>query len=73
MTTARKQPDDGFGPPLEQEQVACLHCGQQYSSDAIVYDNGFWSCPTPGCDGAGYTIDIYPITSDIGKDIIEGR
>jgi hypothetical protein len=61
-------PDDCFAPPEESIEVSCLHCGQVYQSDMIrwadeVIDGrkmGFWRCPTPDCDGAGFGFDIFP-------------
>ncbi len=26
--------------------------------------DGFWMCPTPNCDGAGFTFDIFPTDPD---------
>ncbi|HTN75212.1 MAG TPA: hypothetical protein VL096_08195 [Pirellulaceae bacterium] len=65
--------DDPFKPPSKPRKVACLHCGQHYSSDLIEWQilsgadgalNGFWCCPTIDCDGKGYEFDIYPVGKD---------
>lgn len=63
--------DDCFRPPDVPTLVECLHCGREYESFRIVWrDNpdaaeddipGFWSCPTPGCDGVGFGFDILPV------------
>jgi hypothetical protein len=46
-----------------------MHCRRIFMSDQIWFQrilndpNGFkgkWLCPTPNCDGAGFTIDIWP-------------
>jgi len=64
--------EDCFRPPSEPCLVRCLHCGQEYSSDEIVWreegaDGGFWCCPVEGCDGKGYTFDIHPIDGFSGE------
>ncbi len=72
MTTGHPQDDDPFGPPEQPTQVHCLHCDRDYMSDLIqwcedVVDgqvSGFWRCPTPGCDGAGFGFDIFPTDPD---------
>jgi hypothetical protein len=65
--------DDPFRPPGKPREVACLHCGKHYSSELIEWRirraadgavMGFWCCPMPGCDGAGYEFDIYPVDKD---------
>ena len=60
--------EDCFRPPDEAVQVECIHCGNEYSSDAIVWRSvpgkdikGFWCCPIPGCDGVGFQFDIFPV------------
>ncbi|HYE61955.1 MAG TPA: hypothetical protein VD997_08150 [Phycisphaerales bacterium] len=62
--------DDHFGPPEKPCEVTCLHCGKRYGSELIVWrvstmkdgsQHGFWCCPVPGCDGAGFLMDIYPV------------
>ena len=60
--------DDPFKPPPEAVKVECIHCGNQYSSDQIVWraspdGKGFWVCPIEGCDGAGFGFDILPLDS----------
>jgi hypothetical protein len=61
--------DDPFRPPCEACQVECIHCGQRYSSDEIVWHSGkdgkgFWCCPIEGCDGAGFGFDIWPLKAE---------
>jgi hypothetical protein len=61
--------DDPFKPPAVPTPVACLHCGREYDSYLIEWrvetasdggKQGFWCCPTPGCDGRGFGFDILP-------------
>ncbi|MEM6334562.1 MAG: hypothetical protein AAF823_14615 [Planctomycetota bacterium] len=61
---------DGFHPPSVPTLVGCLHCRQIYESFLIEWrvkpnrdgvPRGFWCCPIPGCDGAGFGMDIWPI------------
>jgi hypothetical protein len=60
---------DPFHPPAIPTQVECLHCGKEYESYLIEWrvetgpdgkQQGFWCCPTPGCDGCGFGFDILP-------------
>ena len=60
---------DCFAPPAEPCECYCLHCGRTFMSDGIWFQkvvgdpqgfSGFWMCPTPNCDGAGFTFDIFP-------------
>jgi hypothetical protein len=60
---------DPFRPPEIPTEVGCLHCQQVYESYLIEWRErtcadgkvrGFWCCPTPGCDGAGFGFDILP-------------
>jgi hypothetical protein len=62
-----------FGPPKEPCLCGCLHCGRTFMSDGIWFQevvrngvvvDGKWCCPTPNCDGIGYTFDIYPVDPD---------
>jgi len=64
-----RRKDDCFAPPAEPCECYCLHCGRTFMSDQIWLQrainardgfNGFWMCPTPNCDGAGFTFDIFP-------------
>ena len=64
---------DPFRPPAIPTLVACLHCGQEYESyriewrvesDSAGRPHGFWRCPTPGCGGAGFGCDIFPVDPD---------
>lgn len=61
---------DPFKPPAIPTVVGCLHCGEEYDSYLIEWrvstsadgkQYGFWCCPTPGCDGAGFLFDIFPV------------
>jgi hypothetical protein len=64
--------EDCFHPPSVPTQVFCLHCQEMYDSYLIEWREektprgrqGFWRCPTPGCDGAGFGFDIHPIDPD---------
>lgn len=60
---------DPMGPPAEPCECFCLHCRRIFMSDQIWFQRvigaqdgfpGFWMCPTPNCDGAGFTFDIFP-------------
>jgi hypothetical protein len=60
---------DPFHPPEIPTEVECIHCGRQYDSYLIEWREftspegklqGFWCCPTPGCDGLGFGFDILP-------------
>src|SRR5687768_9723414 len=60
---------DQMAPPMEPCECYCLHCGRTFMSDGIWFQRvigskdgfeGFWMCPTPNCDGAGFTFDIFP-------------
>jgi len=69
---------DPFKPPAIPTEVCCLHCGREYESYLIEWRvkrcddgfvRGFWCCPTPGCDGAGFGFDLFPTDPDyIGED-----
>jgi len=61
--------DDHFAAPAEPCECFCLHCQRTFMSDKIWFQKaigsrdgfeGFWMCPTPNCDGAGFTFDIFP-------------
>lgn len=50
-----------------------MHCRRVFMSDQIWLQRvindpggfeGFWKCPTPNCDGAGFTFDIHPTDPD---------
>jgi hypothetical protein len=50
-----------------------MHCRRTFMSTAIWFQRvvgdprgfkGFWMCPTPNCDGAGFTFDIFPTDPD---------
>ena len=60
---------DQMAPPSEPCECYCLHCGRVFMSDQMWFQriigardgfDGFWMCPTPNCDGAGFTFDIFP-------------
>ena len=59
---------DPFRPPSIPTEVFCLHCEHEYQSYLIEWREfevdgkreGFWRCPTPGCDGRGFGFDIFP-------------
>lgn len=67
--------DDPFAPPAEPVLAHCQHCGQEYMTSEIRHERrgdggaggerGFWVCPTPGCSGAGFGFDIFPIDGAI--------
>jgi ferredoxin len=63
--------NDPFRPPDIPIEVHCIHCGEEYESYLIKWvpderdpSDGFWSCPTPGCDGIGFCFDIWPTDPD---------
>jgi len=60
---------DPMAPPAEPCECYCLHCGRTFMSDGMWFQRvinakdgfpGFWMCPTPNCDGAGFCFDIFP-------------
>lgn len=65
---------DPFGPPRIACECYCLHCRRTFMSDEIWFQriknaqagklDGFWMCPTPNCDGKGFTFDIFPTDPD---------
>src|SRR5262245_53599989 len=64
-----RRQNDCFAPPTEPCECYCLHCKRVFMSDEIWFHkvinskdgfDGFWMCPTPNCDGAGFTFDIFP-------------
>jgi len=65
----RVDPADMMSPPKVPCECYCLHCNRTFMSDGIWFQKvinardgfrGFWMCPTPNCDGAGFTFDIFP-------------
>ena len=61
--------DDPMAPPRDPCECWCLHCQRTFMSNEMWFQRvinardgfpGFWMCPTPNCDGAGFTIDIFP-------------
>ncbi len=65
--------DDPMAPPREPCECWCLHCQRTFMSSEMWFQRvinardgfpGFWMCPTPNCDGAGFTIDIFPTDPD---------
>lgn len=75
---------DEFGPPTTPIKVKCSHCGCTYQSSEMVWRRadadeamtepenkleGFWCCPIDGCNGRGFTLDIWPLTKEwVGHD-----
>lgn len=68
---------DCFLPPKTNCVVVCLHCREQYDSYRIVWrefqrpdaaPQGFWCCPTSGCDGKGFLFDIHPVDANWEDD-----
>jgi hypothetical protein len=60
---------DPMAPPREPCECYCLHCERVFMSSEMWFQRvindpggfpGFWMCPTPNCDGAGYLFDIFP-------------
>lgn len=68
MSADNTPENDPFAPPAVATEVRCLHCGETYESYLIRWEEretergirGFWVCPIPGCDGAGFGFDILP-------------
>jgi hypothetical protein len=66
--------DDCFAPPKIPCECYCLHCQRTFMSTGIWFQrvknaqpghlDGFWLCPTPNCDGKGFTFDIFPTDPD---------
>ena len=67
---APQERDDPFAPPDQPCECYCLHCRRTFMSTGIWFQrirnaapgqlDGFWMCPTPNCDGKGFTFDIFP-------------
>ena len=71
---------DPMKPPEQPIVVHCIHCGEEYDSWQIIWVpftaeemaadrggptfTGMWRCPIEGCDGAGFTVDIWPADPD---------
>ncbi|MEA2710762.1 MAG: hypothetical protein QOF78_3363 [Phycisphaerales bacterium] len=65
-----REHDDPFGPPKIACECYCLHCRRIFMSSEIWFQriknaqhgklDGFWMCPTPNCDGKGFSFDIFP-------------
>ena len=64
---------DPMAPPSQSCECYCLHCGRSFMSDQMWFQRvinakdgfpGFWMCPTPNCDGAGFCFDIFPTDPD---------
>ena len=57
----------GPRPPNIPVMVRCIHCGAVYRSDEMKYEKrrgiALWWCKDPGCEGAGFGVDIHPIES----------
>lgn len=58
--------EDQFAPPADHvEEVECLHCGQRYLSNEIVFEERFgtllWWCKDRHCDGRGFGFDILTV------------
>src|SRR5207237_10786141 len=65
MREGKDGSNDPFRPPDIPIEVQCIHCGEEYESYLIKWvvdekGEGFWCCPTPGCDGIGFCFDIWP-------------
>ena len=65
--------EDGMHPPSIPQLVECVECGEEYDSwriewrvtrDAAGRVHGWWVCPVPGCGGAGFGFDIWPVDYD---------
>lgn len=72
-TPSEASESDQFAPPAEPCECFCLHCRRTFSSTGIWFQrivggstdgDGFWMCPTPNCEGAGFTFDIFPTDPD---------
>jgi hypothetical protein len=64
---------DPMAPPKDPVECWCLHCNRVFTSDQMWFQRvindpqgfpGFWMCPTPNCDGAGFCFDIFPTDPD---------
>jgi hypothetical protein len=42
------------------DKAWCLHCGQEIDVAAVLDNPRGDFCPTPGCDGGGWGVDLYP-------------
>ena len=68
--------NDPYRPPDIPIMVVCAQCGKEFDSylmqwqEVVIQDEavGFWACPTEGCEGSGFGIDIIPLDPDYGKE-----
>ena len=69
----QRRQQDQMAPPEQPCECHCLHCRRVFTSDQMWFQKvigsrdgfeGFWMCPTPNCDGAGFTFDIFPTDPD---------
>lgn len=53
-------------PPEVPCTVRCRVCQEEYQSYDLEWDGGktAWCCPTPGCEGKGFEVDIRPTGMD---------
>jgi hypothetical protein len=65
--TGKKDP---FKKPVHTRLVTCLHCGDTYQSDEMVFEQRFkgwfklWYCKNKDCSGAGYGFDIHDFNQE---------
>jgi hypothetical protein len=59
---------DPCRPPTFATLVKCQRCGQEYESSRIeeclqgdAAGRPHWCCPTPGCSGRGFGVNILPV------------
>jgi hypothetical protein len=65
---AREPPADHFHPPSIPTEVQCMCCYREFDSWKMEWHEeyrdgeiqGFWCCPTEGCSGRGFGLDIWP-------------
>lgn len=65
LNDERSECADDLGPPVKPRRVRCLHCGQEYESTLIFWNERLWRCSTRDCDGAGFGFDIIPLDNDL--------
>jgi len=67
---------DPYRPPDVPVEVRCLRCDREYASSLIKWVEqpvegdvkGAWCCPTKGCGGKGFGLDVLPTDPDYDSE-----